>query len=114
MDWKKTLRALDSCCAENKFSNAFRDAMRVKLIEKALMPIVGIEPIRLHSCTINNEYPGVRFCWKDDRAALLCCSQVRVRPFLVYQPKAGLGSQIVFFVTEKEAAEEVLRLLKKI
>lgn len=116
MDWKTTLHNLDVVCAKVDISDAFRDAVRVKLVEKALMPIVNIEPTKVAYSTINSscssvrfKRSGVEFVWKHGPTSLLVRLQKCDKPFLVYQSLKGYNIQS--FCTEKEAAEEVLRLL---
>lgn len=115
MDWKRILRALDACCADHKINDSFRDAVRVKLFEKALMPVVGIEPASL-DYVIYEQTRAIRIKWNTTEylaIILLVYLQPRAKPFVVAQcNRHNTVSGAWSFDTEQRAAEEVCRLLK--
>lgn len=115
MDWKRILRTLDACCADHKINDSFRDAVRVKLFEKALMPVVGIEPTSLDYASVKQKRV-MRIKWNTAEnlvVVLLVYLQSCAKPFVVAQcNRHNIVNDAWSFDTEQRAAEEVCRLLK--
>jgi len=118
MDWKDILAALDRQCAEHEISGAFRDAVRIKLIEKALIPIIRKAPCSLRVGT-NPKSFSVRILWTDIpdiRIGILVyrpLSKPYPKPFIVFRHGDESTDATFEFDNEQEAAKALQRVLDK-
>lgn len=118
MNWKDILSSLDKQCAEHGISNAFRDAVRVKLIEKALIPVIRRAPSSLRVIITPKGF-GVRMLWKDipnGKIGILVYRPVS-KPcstlFVVFRQEGEPTDSLVAFDNEQEAAKELHHVLQK-
>ena len=118
MSWKDILSTLDRQCDEHGISGAFRDAVRIKLIEKALIPIIRKAPLCLRVLTDPKSF-CVRILWvdiPDGRIGLLVYRPVfkpSPKPFVVFRTKGKSSDGIWEFDNEQEAAKALQCVLHK-